>query len=858
MTGPPHTPRSSGPRAAITPSFSFGFGFLPSFQFSPSRLISPQRFFQVGLAGSTLGRAIEPKEPLSNNNTGVFSESNELQVPANGTSSANDSLNDSLWSINSSQHVTGISSIYEEEPENKPYATPIKLIVTKSPEKQPGVTTGPNNPFDVSANSPDSESAAFEDGAATATQAPGRSQLEQLASAKRRRIQKTPYQGLDDSPDDQNGPGGHDQAERVWTSELDKVLYLAYLTYKEFKQTHGDSPGFKTTSQNNILSTMIFNKTGSRRTSKQIASRLHRLLRQTKPSFTQLPTVEIPQSVLTSSEEVSPLHTTSKQMHDDMSSLLVSSPLPETSIDEKYVLTPSDITIAYINRIDATKSIQFTKLLSVNDRTMDISQMRELLTPPVNELFKDSFLSKTSSKGISISHIQHCINISTHSLSPHSASSPLGSLSTDDGYFKANIKIRVEANRPPNSVLAWKCYTQIFKEDQSILKYNEDVNAYPLGEKYELPISFLKQFWSGYLTYMQNGGYDESSMNELSIVQVIYFGDGDFDPAKSTVCGILSHVFSIQLNSEGKSDVTTIKLADSKAKGSFSEEQLVMSAPPPLKVEPCQRPKFDGPVSAPIYNASIVTNLNQELIRKQEEFKRGDISPGRSMSIYSPFSGQPTPRHFSTSTPAKDLPGLYKQPMPQGHMIHRNMQPYPQPGLDNGMNREQAFQLYQHLPQQMHHYQAPPQQVNVMQNMIPMSQDPQQMPQEMQQNIMNQHRLMMQYQAQYPPVLKPTITVPNSAPASQTYFFQGSERQPVAAPPPTKPTASSSYHPPLSTTDTNKSKPMEITFVPILEYDPSKNIPKKQRIPSNSSVNKIGMGVHRYAQVSMYEPNKKK
>lgn len=858
MTGPPQTPRSSGPRAAITPSFSFGLGFLPSFQFSPSRLISPQRFFQVGLAGSTLARAIEPKEPLSNNNTTVFSESNELHVPANGTSSANDSLNDSLWSINSSQQVTGISSIYEEEPENKPYATPTKLIVTKSPGKNPGVTTGPNNPFDVSATSPDSGSATFEDGAATATRAPGRSQLEQLASAKRRRIQKTSYQGLDDSPDDQNGPGGHDQAERVWTGELDKVLYLAYLKYKEFKLTHGDSPGLKTTSQNNIISAMIFNKTGSRRTSKQIASRLHRLLRQSKPSFSQLPKVEIPQSVFTSSEEVSPLNGTSKQIDEDMNSLLVSSPFPESSVDDKYVLTPSDITIAYINRIDTAKSIQFTKLLSVNERTMDIVQMRELLTPPVNELFKDSFLTKISCNGVSISHIRHCINISTTSVSPHSASSPLGSLSSDDGYFKANIKLRVEANHPPNSTLAWKCYTQIFKEDQSILKYNEDVNAYPLGENYDLPISFLKQFWSGYLTYMQNGGYDESSMNELSIVQVIYFGDGEFDPAKSTVCGILSHVFSIRLNSEGKSDITVIKLADSKAKDSFSEEPSVTSAPPALKVEPCQRPKFDGPVSAPIYNASIVTNLNQELIRKQEEFKRGDNSPGRSTSVYSPFSGQPTPRHFSTSTPAKDLPGLYKQPMPQGHTIHHNMQPYPQPamGVDNGMNRDQAYQLYQQLSQQMHPYQAPPQQATVMQNMMPMNQDPQQMLQEMQQNIMNQHRLMMQYQAQYPPVLQPTIAVPNSAPASQTYFFQGSERQPVAVPPPSKPSATSSYQPPL--TDTNKSKPMEITFVPILEYDPSKNIPKKQRIPSNSSVNKIGMGVHRYAQVSMYEPNKKK
>lgn len=838
MTGPPQTPRSSGQKASITPSFSFGLGFLPSFQFSPSRLISPQRFFQVGSVGSTLAKAVGPRESSLNAASDVFDERQKDHNHANTSSSVNDSLNDSLWSMNSAQQVSGVTSIYEEESDSKPYLTPSKLVVLKSPVRQSGVTSGPNNPFDV-AEEPSK--------AAIGTPAnDSRSQLEQLASAKRRRISKVLFQGSDDSTEEENGPGGQDAAEKVWTDELDRVLYLAYLKYKEFKQANAGSPGLRNASQNNIISAMILNKTGSKRSPKQIASRLHRLLRQIKPAFDSLPEVEIPHSVASSdANDISPRTAESHNINEDISSLLVSSPFSDANGINGYAVTPSELTIAYINKNDSSKSLHFTKLLSTTTKTIHLNQLRETLSQPVNNLLSDPLMARVISKNTSLSHIKHCINITSGGTSPHSASSPIGSLSTDDGYFKANIKLCVEANHPPQGVLNWKCHTLIFKQGHIILKYNEDVNAYPSGRNFELPIPFLKQFWSGYLTYMQNGGYDEASMNELSIVQLIYSGDGDFDALKSTVYGILAHDFTIQLNSDGCSTVDAINLTGEVKNQGDAPKKLSASAPPPLTIN-----AHDSTSNAPIYNASVVSNLNQEMIRRQEQIKKGESPAGQSISICSPFSAQPTPRHFSTSTPAKDLPVVYKQAMTLQAPVMQQM-PYSHFVVANEDGiKDQAYQFYQQAAPPMNQFQAVQQ--PMMPQMVAVNQESQM--QQMQQQLINQQRLMMQYQSHYPPALQPTITVPNSAPASQMYFFQGSER-PLTAKAVKSPVVNQAQ---LTNHETNKPKPMEITFGPILEYDPSKGIPKKQRLASTSSINKIGMGVHRYAQVSMYQPNKKK
>lgn len=817
MTGLPQTPRSSGPRTSVTPSFSFGFGFLPTFHFSPSRLISPQRIFLVGLAGSTLTRVVEPRDGHENGSqrSREIHESPAAPARANGTISANDSLNDSIWSIGSSQHVTAISSIYEDDREDKPY-TPTNGHTGDSASA--GVISGPNNPFDVST-----------------AEKHDRSQLEQLASAKRRRLSTT-VRDPETSLDDSSCPGSHDQPERVWNGDLDKVLYLAYLTYKEFKSRHGESPTLKNQSQNNVISTIIYNCTGSHRSPKQIASRLHRLLRHPPPSA-QLPKVDLPDSVLL--EVNSPLYGSENGAVNAITEVSNSAKLLQ-----QYRLTPSQITIAYINRADGTKSLEFTRLLSTKDLTMSASETRARFAAPVLEFLNERFFARIATNA-SISHIHHNINISSTSSSPHSATSPIGSLSTDDGYFKANIKISVESKVPPKGVLAWKCHTQIFRQGHSILDHNEDINAYPFGDRYELPISFLKQFWSGYLTYMQNGGYDESSMDELCVVQIVYVGDGDFDVEKSTVFGILSHAFSVQLNSEGLSVVENIRLKEED-----TETHSVSSAPPPLSIESCSS-HFDAPLSAPIYNASVVSNLNHQVMHKQET--KQDISPNHSM--YSPFSADPTPRHFSTSTPAK-LPKQSQQNHHSAHNqqgSHANSHTYTHSSYHHGGPVQNPIQSHSHqnlIPNPIQHPVPNPRHVQPVPNpqqlnerlaqdelfyqpypMVPVGEPLV----EMQQHLLNQHRLMMQYQAHFPPGLQPNV--PSSAPASQTYFF------PTVPPPAPKQTRI-------------EAKKREITFGPILEYDPRKNVPKEQRMP-NSTVNKNGMGVHRYSQVSMYQPKKK-
>ena len=178
MSNIPHTPRSKAsangittgglPKTSVTPSFTFGLSFLPSFQFqSPIQLVSPDRFLTFS---SHMRRHFNKRNPdLSSPESSSKDDSKTKSLSMNqfaemfktrrssvdGSNDHGDTIHTTqeddvdLWSSldndhSSNQHnLTSMTSIYEEDSqlvkeetiaskrENNTFLTPNKLLLPR-------------------------------------------------------------------------------------------------------------------------------------------------------------------------------------------------------------------------------------------------------------------------------------------------------------------------------------------------------------------------------------------------------------------------------------------------------------------------------------------------------------------------------------------------------------------------------------------------------------------------------------------------------------------------------------------------------------------------------------------------------
>ncbi|CUM68435.1 uncharacterized protein PRCAT00006158001 [Priceomyces carsonii] len=330
---PPETPKTSrnivnkaghdrlgverlGP--GITPPFSFGLGFLPSFQFSSPRgvgtfnALSPQRFFQTSSSlskavneGRNVGHEDQSKgsitrqsigsEPKNNKEDSVSEkvedsvlstqqESDRIRLqslssePAQSkrdvsnetTSSKTNSID--IWSSLGQDSSHTFDTIYENE--QMSFLTPKKLLLSKrNLEGIPGskgipelseVTLTPQQ-HGIRAL----KRARIDSFAPGVTESPNTSIASQIESAI-------------ESPVNRKRPTSQSVSEplgdKVWNRDLDDILIQSYVKYTQFLgDLSHDSSVLKSTSQNKVLSRMLLHKTGILRTAKQISSRLFRL-----------------------------------------------------------------------------------------------------------------------------------------------------------------------------------------------------------------------------------------------------------------------------------------------------------------------------------------------------------------------------------------------------------------------------------------------------------------------------------------------------------------------------------------------------------------------------------------------------
>lgn len=741
---PPQTPRSTanGARSGVTPSFSFGLGFLPSFQFSsPMNMInslSPQRFFQVSnnlnkvvgsknderedentkSSGPPNKSRVEKKDvfhsftppPSSGSTNNRFLDAIASQATKRHKAEPGGSSNDvsidasSLNTDSSSNHnTTELTSLYMDDTsptfvtpntsklkdtslhESELKAAP-KLVSLKPrpdilPENLDNLTPVSRR-FSVSSSKTRKKRRISEN----ITESPNASiasKIDIIASPSRK-LSKADTSSICSTTT---------LNDKVWYPEIDEVLLSSYLKFKTFKELQEpNSTSLKYSSQNKILSRMILNKTGLLRTPKQIASRLFRLTKLKRPAkyrkeFGNSPMLseeldalmDTPLDDLIDSSKVNTID--NEELEKELGSLLSSSPiltrdsnennsifseLKHDNINERgvYSLKPKELSIMFNDMMHKKNSHEFTRLHSIDQVTLDQSKLRSKLNKSMNKELKDSLLSKLASDGVPIWIVEN--NLNFHGPSPTSPNSELSPFSSappvttkskpinfENGTFSSYMKIKVNVNddKVPD-MLQWKCVAKVFNNDKLILKKNEIVNGY-LNEQdrtFDLQVPFLKDFWSGYLSFLNDGHDEINELKNLSVMQIIYEDNKELN-SESCVYGVIVHNFTRELYSEGKSIFTSIQMTDNSIKNIKDQEiydddnatEIAYSSPfknsspdskliSPSTSKVCQNLKIDvakannanigmGPFTAPVYNANTVQRFNPNVIKQQEQLR---------------------------------------------------------------------------------------------------------------------------------------------------------------------------------------------------------------------------------------------
>lgn len=840
---PPQTPRSNAKSGvSITPSFTFGLGLLPSFRFaSPRNLnllnsLSPQRFFN-----KFTKREEEKKDenPFEHSEIAVSDDPEKatFDLDKHSDSLCTDSAD--IWLLtNDSQYQSlslNLTSVNEDTPPKscEPFLSPHDIFLKKPAEIKEASETSPAEKGDTPASA--------------------------CSSIKRKRsIEDSPCGAViaeiskHDSPVTTVPPYGELEkaSKELWFAELDDVLVRCRKKYRAFKdsQSPGSTTLTKLTSQNQVLSRMLYEKTGVRRSSKQIASRLSRL-RKAELTRNKSKSHEVtfpPLSLVPSSPGTPPLDFAFRKMQ-----LSFTYRQAVQGIHNFFLLEESPHDCPTLSPEDVTKEMSLRNRRCREDFERILLRLEEV---PI----------------YSVTGVMNLKPTKCQTSTPVSPLTDPALFSDDNGDFLSFVEFKVAAKQRNVQFLSWRSLTTIYKdEDKVLLSTREQINGYRDDDNtFNLQVPFMNHFWAGYLTFLSNGSNNTADIKNLVITQTIFEGD---DETTGVIHGFLKYTFEIASHSGGKGiiKVSKIRKTEKPFEDDLDENATVLAHSSPFKSSPN---KGDLSVNThlanqglnvlPTYNASLVQqNLSQELQGRQPltAISQNTNHFQHAVQSSTPYSAvdPPTTHPFNASAgqmPQNFYPGvtpswspnsqynpsLQSQMAAQAAAIQAAAQSMPlRQGSAN--NEQFAQDRFVSNAQTSHNLNGA---AMTMQRRPDLGFDG-----DFAANGMTQSIPSWQSHGypNAPPQYMNHMTQPsiNSAPASQLHFFPPNEvRQNTSV-------SRKSSHKTGEIGD-NKPNNNNITFGPIMGYDPSRDNKQQPKKPKN------GMNIHKFSlnpQI-MYKPKK--
>lgn len=645
---------------------------------------------------------------------------------------------------------------------------------------------------------------------------------------------------------------------KLWSPSLDAALAACYRKYRIFKESQlSDSVAFKYTSQNKILSRMLFNKTGVIRSPKQVSSRILRLNKNRLGESERTPEAK---------------HKTETPLADSNEKHISSSPIDASSLTNQNVSAPHLTLDQFTMSFNYNSPIQgvhnFAKLVNGGHGGPQVSNMSELKKILLinNAIFSsdyDKIAAKLFSQSVPIYLSENQINLKPAEDATSTPTSPLTnprSFTIENGNFLCHLGLKLAPNVATSDFISWKSCISIYKDDDKVLlRSRELINGYKSADgSFQFQVPFLNNFWAGYLTFLCNGSNDFKDLKSLHIVQVIYEGD---DESFGKIHSYLTYRFEIAKLQKGISSVTLIKL-DGTSDSDLDDNATVLASSSPVQpVNPRSALSVNttlantnavaGPMSIPTYNASVLRKFNPNY-HSNGAGTPMEYQPGSAISMYPsdvPFQTSPetldTPASINVMSgnnqsagqimvqPSNNIQAVeviqsahYEPGMHSANQAHfpTPIQHLPGTSMPNGNIAARYVPSVPMVPQIMNDGTIPNVRYEAMSNPSMGPQPP--VPTAM---VPGQQWGMM-YQRPEPIYAHPPI---NSAPASQIQFFPQ--------------TASASPNPGKSSTKQGTT----ITFGPILGYDPSKDVKERSK--------RTKPGIHKFLQNPqvMYKPKKK-
>lgn len=120
-----------------------------------------------------------------------------------------------------------------------------------------------------------------------------------------------------------------------------------------------------------------------------------------------------------------------------------------------------------------------------------------------------------------------------------------------------DIKADKEFNSPPQSEC--KCVTSVFKNHKILLQNQDTIKGFRENTNQDLKfrIPFLREFWTGLLTTLEDNSDTAATLRSLFIIQRIY---SNTSPGENSLCAVIAHEFDVNSESEGCALATRIQL----------------------------------------------------------------------------------------------------------------------------------------------------------------------------------------------------------------------------------------------------------------------------------------------------------
>lgn len=399
---------------------------------------------------------------------------------------------------------------------------------------------------------------------------------------------------------------------KTWTPALDHAMLQCQERFKEYRRKHSsDGTAHKLSTQNKILSRLLFSTTGVNRTAKQISARLNRLSKAN-----------------VSKAIVSPSYSAHSVAEDSHNLLLspVSAASREFCDTEGSMLTMRDFSVAFNYKHLIQGSHFFTKLILSPKASQCVTIERARKAIDINNaLFDQDFALMTDklvAQNVPIFNVTATMDLRPAEQMTSTPTSPLTNpnlFTLDNGHFLTYMNVGVSGKKCKDLFISWKSAITIYKGTESrLLQSRESVNGYKNGDgNFTLEVPFLNNFWSGYLTFLSNGSNRFDELKSLYILQVIYDGE---DQELTNIHGMFTYRFDIAPNSSGCASVTPLIVKGGDA-ASLDDNATILASSSPLNGSPnrfnfsidtelANRSTSPGPMSVPTYNANLLYKLN--------------------------------------------------------------------------------------------------------------------------------------------------------------------------------------------------------------------------------------------------------